>query len=221
MVAMNALRSDKRRRRPRAARLAPQARRAQLLACATRVFARRGLAAVSHTEVASEAGVALPTVFVYFATREDLVAGVLDSVERLYVELAERAHAPERPAAELLLAHTQAFAASVDEHPDEARVWLNWSSAVGGDYWPRYRALEERIGSVLARTIARGQREGSIDRSLSAREGGRLMIGAAFLIAQMRLSGRAEDEVAAFVDTLMRVLAGGLASLPPPAARLR
>jgi len=214
---MPAPRPDKRRRRPRAARLAPEARRAQLLASATQVFARRGLAAVSHTEVASEAGVAVPTVFVYFATREDLVAGVLESVERLYVDLAERVHASDRPAPELLLTHTRAFATSVDEHPDEARVWLNWSSAVGGDYWLRYRALEERVGSVMARTISRGQREGSIDRSLSAREGARLMIGAAYLIAQMKLSGRPEDEVTSFVDTLVRVLAGGLASLLPSA----
>ena len=207
------------RGRPRAARLAPAARRAQLLASATQVFARRGLAAVSHTEVASEAGVAVPTVFVYFATREELVAGVLDSVEHLYVELAERVHASDQPAPELLLLHTRRFAASVDEHPDEARVWLNWSSAVGGDYWPRYRALEERVGAVLARTIARGQREGSIDATISAREGARLMIGAAYLIAQMKLSGRPEDEVAAFVDTLMRVLAGGLVSMPRAARR--
>jgi AcrR family transcriptional regulator len=209
----------KRRRRPRAARLSPAARRAQLLASATRVFARRGLAAVSHTEVADEAGVAVPTVFVYFAAREDLVAGVLESVERLYIGLAERVHASDRPAPELLLLHTRAFAASVDEHPDEARVWLNWSSAVGGDYWLRYRALEERVGAVLAGTIARGQREGSIDAAISAPEAARLMVGAAYLIAQMKLSGRPEGEVAAFVDTLMRVLAGGLVSMQPRAAR--
>jgi hypothetical protein len=98
-------------------------------------------------------------------------------------------------------------------------VWLNWSSAVGGDYWLRYRALEERVGAVLAGTIARGQREGSIDAAISAPEAARLMVGAAYLIAQMKLSGRPEGEVAAFVDTLMRVLAGGLVSMQPRAAR--
>jgi len=208
------------RRRPRAPRLTPEARRAQLQAAATRVFARRGLAAVSHTEVANEAGVAVSTAFAYFPTREDLVAAVLDSVERLYIELADRLHASDRPAPEVLLVHTRAFAASVDDHPDLTRVWLNWSSAVGGDYWPRYRLLEERIASVMARTIARGQREGSIDGSFEPKQGARLIIGAAYLIAQMKLSGRPEDEVTLFEDTLVRMLAGGFASGLPPGPRL-
>ena len=37
------------------------------------------------------------------------------------------------------------------------------------------------------------------------------MIGAAYLIAQMKLSGRSEDEVAPFLDALVRMVAGGLA----------
>lgn len=207
-------------RRLRAARLPPAQRRAQLLACATRVFARRGIAEVTHTEVAREAAVALSTTFVYFPSSEELVAAVLDSVERLYVELAETVHASDRPAGEVLLAHTRAFAASVDEHADEARVWLNWSSAVGGEYWPQYRILEDRVVSLIARTIARGQREGGIADSLPPRETARLMIGAAYLIAQMKLSGRPEEEVGALVDSLVRVLGGGLASGLPPGPRL-
>jgi TetR/AcrR family hemagglutinin/protease transcriptional regulator len=203
---------DKACPRTRAARLTPEARRAQLLASAMRVFARRGIGAARHAELASEAGVAVSTTFAYFPTREDLVAAVLDAVERLYVELAESVHASDRPAPELLLAHVRAFATLVDERPDEARVWLNWSSAVGGDVWPRYRAFEERVGSVLARTIARGQREGSLEDKLAPEEGARIMIGAAYLIAQMKLSGRPEQQVAPFLVALVRVLAGGLVS---------
>jgi TetR/AcrR family hemagglutinin/protease transcriptional regulator len=211
---------DETGRRPRAARLTPEARRAQLLACATGLFARQGIGAVSHSELAREAGVAVSTTFAYFPTREDLMTAVFEPVERLYVELAEAAHESDRPAPEVLLAHTRAFAASVDDHPDETRVWLNWSSSVGGDYWPRYRALEERVDSVLERTIARGQREGSIDPDLDQKQGARLIIGAAFLIAQMKLSGRPDVEVDAFVDTLVRVIAGGLAPRVAPGPRL-
>ena len=39
--------------RPRAARLAPAERRAQLLACALHVFARRGLGRATHADVAA------------------------------------------------------------------------------------------------------------------------------------------------------------------------
>jgi hypothetical protein len=72
----------------------------------------------------------------------------------------------------------------------------------------------------LERTIARGQREGSIDPDLDQKQGARLIIGAAFLIAQMKLSGRPDVEVDAFVDTLVRVIAGGLAPRVAPGPRL-
>jgi TetR/AcrR family hemagglutinin/protease transcriptional regulator len=199
--------------RPRARRLLPEARQVQLLECAVRVFARRGIAAARHAEVAEAAGVAVSTVFVYFPTRDDLVAAVLDSVERLYVELAERVHAARRPAPELLLGHAAAFAECVDAHPHHARIWLDWSSAVGVDgIWPRYRRMENRVVRVIAKTLARGQREGSFSSDVAAEDGARIAIGAAYMIAQMRLSRRPQADVARFGEALVRVLTGGLAA---------
>jgi AcrR family transcriptional regulator len=163
--------------------------------------------------VAAEARVAGSTVFVYFRTRDDLVGAVLGEVERLYVGLAERVHDSERPAPELLLAHASAFADSVETHPEHARVWLEWSSAVGvEDLWPRYRLMEDRIISTIARTLTRGQREGAILREIAAEDGARIAVGAAYLIAQMKLSRRPEADVARFVDALVRVVTGGLAA---------
>jgi TetR/AcrR family hemagglutinin/protease transcriptional regulator len=196
-------------RRGRARRLPPGERRGQLLACALAVVARRGLGASHHAEVAAEAEVAVPTVFAYFPTRDALVAAVLDEVRRFYTDLAERVHAPRLPASEALLAHARAFAASVDEHPDHARVWLAWSSAVRGELWPRYRVFERRVVAVIARTLGRGQREGTISREIHPEDGARIAIGAAYLIAQMKLSGRPEPEVARFLAALTRALSAG------------
>jgi TetR/AcrR family hemagglutinin/protease transcriptional regulator len=163
--------------------------------------------------VAADADVAVSTVFVYFPTRDDLVGAVLGEVERLYVDLAERVHTSERPAPELLLAHASAFADSVESHPEHARVWLDWSSAVGvEDLWPRYRLMEERVVSTIAQTLTRGQREGTILREITAEDGARIAIGAAYLIAQMKLSRRPEADVARFVGALVRVVAAGLAA---------
>jgi TetR/AcrR family hemagglutinin/protease transcriptional regulator len=195
--------------RSRATRLPPEERRAQLLECALRVFARRGIGAARHAEVAAEADVAVSTAFVYFPTREDLVAAVLGEVERFYVELAERVHGVEGPARAVLRAHFGAFADSVDDHPDHARVWLTWSSAVREDIWPRYLAFEDRVVAVIAKTLARGQREGSIGREISAEDGARLTIGAAHLIARMKFSGRPAPEVTRFLEALIRALAAG------------
>lgn len=199
--------------RARASRLAPEARKTQLLAAALLVFARRGIGAARHAEVAQEAGVSVPTVFVYFPTREDLVDAVLGEAERLYTELAERVHGSDRPVPELLLEHASAFADSVDRHPEHARVWLDWSSAVGvAHLWPRYRRFEERIVAIIARTLRRGRRDGTIQREITAEDGARIMIGAAYMIAHMKLSRRPEAEVSRFVRALVRVVAGGLAA---------
>jgi TetR/AcrR family hemagglutinin/protease transcriptional regulator len=208
--------SSERCSRPRAARLPPEARRAQILACALRVFARRGIGAARHAQVASEAGVAVSTAFVYFPTRFDLVAAVLGEVEHFYLDLAERVHASDRPAPAVLLAHSSAFAKSVDDHPDHARIWLAWSSAVREDVWTRYLAFEDRVVGIIAKTLARGQRAGSIGRSISPEDGARLVIGAAHLIARMKFSGRPEPELTEFLDALVRALAGGLAPAGAP-----
>ena len=47
-------------------RLPKDERRAQLVECAVLVAARKGIGRLAHAEVAREAGVAIPTVFLYF-----------------------------------------------------------------------------------------------------------------------------------------------------------
>src|SRR5690606_8975199 len=68
-------------------RLAPSARRAQLLECALAAFAEHGVARATHSHVAERAGVSVPAVHSYFRTREDLVAAVLDEVEAYLLDI--------------------------------------------------------------------------------------------------------------------------------------
>jgi len=192
-------------------RLPPAARREQLLACALRVFARRGISAARHAEIAAAAGVAVPTVFVYFPTRAALVDAVLAEVERFYIALAEQVHASRRPAPEVVTAHATAFARSIDDHPDHASVWLNWSSAVRTEFWPRYQGFEARMVALIARTLTRGQRQGSISRAITAPDAARIVIGAAHLIAQQKLSGQPQTEISRFFDAVVQLLVSSLA----------
>lgn len=196
----------------RARRLPPEQRRAQLLDCALRVFARRGIGAARHAEVAEEAGVSVPTVFVYFENRPALVGAVLDEVSRFYLELGRAVHQLARPAPASILAHARAFAASVDSHPDCARVWLAWSNAVRDDIWPRYLAFEQEVVELLAETLRRGQREGSISPAIAAEDGAHISIGAAHMIARMKFSARPAAEVERFIQAVVDSLAGGLAA---------
>src|SRR5271156_346012 len=92
-------------RRRRAPALDKAERRALLLGSAIRVFARRGIGAARHAEIAREAKVSVPTVFFYFPTREALVSAVLDEVARFFTEMAETIHSKPYPAPEIILEH--------------------------------------------------------------------------------------------------------------------
>ena len=67
-------------RAPRRQRLDHDQRRAQILACARRLFSERNYAAVSTSEIAREAGVARGLLHHYFGTKRDLYLEVVHSV---------------------------------------------------------------------------------------------------------------------------------------------
>jgi TetR/AcrR family hemagglutinin/protease transcriptional regulator len=190
-------------KRARARRLAPAERRPQLLQCAIRVFARRGLGGAHHAEIAREARVSVPTVFFYFPTREALVMAVLDEVAQFLTEMTVRIHSGAGPAPQLVLAHAQAFADSVETHPDYARVWLDWSTAIREEIWPHYLQFQEKIVAIIADTIRRW-RLGRAIIDDEADDDARLIVGSAHMIAQMKFTRCPPDKVDRFLRTLVR-----------------
>lgn len=193
---------DQRRRRAR--RLPPEERRAQLLACALQVFARRGLGEGRHAEIAAAAAVAVPTVFFYFPTREELVTAVLAEVGRFIIEevVAPLQTRPE-PAPKVLTATALAFAEFIETHPDHARIWLDWSTAIRDKVWPQYLDFQERVIAMLATTIVRGQHEGYFSADLDVDDAARLLVGSAHMIAQMKFTRREPAKVEHFVKSLI------------------
>jgi TetR/AcrR family transcriptional regulator, hemagglutinin/protease regulatory protein len=196
--------------RRRARRLAPAERRAQLLERALRVFARRGLGEGRHAEIAKEAGVSVPTVFFYFPTRADLVQAVLDEVGRFYLEMAVRIHGRPLPAPRIMLDHATTFANSVDTHPDYARVWLDWSTAVRDEVWPRYLEFQGQVIHRIEQTIRRGQREGSLAAGVDPGDEAHLMFSSAHIIAQMKFAHESPERIERFLQTLVHIAIGGV-----------
>jgi TetR/AcrR family hemagglutinin/protease transcriptional regulator len=209
MIATRAV-LDSKASRPRARRLLPSERRAQLLTCALRVFARRGLGEAHHAEIAKEAGVSVPTVFFYFPSRADLVNAVLDEVERFYRDMADQVHGRDLPAPRLLLEHGVAFANSVDVHPDHARVWLDWSTAIRDEVWPRYLNFQAYVVKIIEKTIRRGQRDGDFAADVDPEDNAHLMFGSAHMIAQMKFTRQSPVRIERFLHTLVRIAVGGL-----------
>jgi len=193
--------------RQRAARLPPAARRAQLLACAIRVFARRGLSGAHHAEIAREAGVSVSATFVYFPSRAALVSAVLDEVARFYLAQAEAVHRRrDLLVPDLILAHGTVFAESITAQPDHATVWLEWSTAFRSETWPGYVAFHDQVVALVKRTLRRGQREGSIHPRVVPLDAARLIVAAAHMVAHLIFAGAPRTSVLRFMRSLIRSL---------------
>jgi TetR/AcrR family transcriptional regulator, hemagglutinin/protease regulatory protein len=191
--------------RARAARLPPAARRTQLLACALRVFARKGLGRGGHAEIAREANVSVAAVFTYFPTREALVREVLAEISGLYLSLADRhlsAGAASAPKA--LLDFAVAFAACFDSHEDHTRILLEWSTAVREDVWPLFLEFHEAMLGKMREAIERGVAEGAIERGVEPENAALMLIGAAHLVLQMKFTGIPSERIFRFQLALLR-----------------
>ena len=68
-------------------RLAPEARRAQLLRVATALLSERGVDSLQITDLAAAAGVSRPVVYRFFPNRQALIVGILETFE---TQLTER-----------------------------------------------------------------------------------------------------------------------------------
>ena len=190
--------------RRRAPALDKSERRALLLRCAIRVFARRGIGAARHAEIAREAKVSVPTVFFYFPTREALVSAVLEEVARFFTAMAVTIHDQQLPAPEIILEQMRAFAEAVGTHPDHTRVLLEWSTALRDEVWPLYLQFLEKIVAMLARTIKRWRMETASDRDPDAEDDARMIAATGYVIVQMKMANLPASRIERFLQTLVR-----------------
>ena len=168
------------------------------------VFARRGIGAARHAEIARGARVSVPTVFFYFTTRKALVSAVLEEVARFFTEMAERVHGKRGPAPELILEHMRAFADAVETHPDHTRVLLEWSTALRDEVWPLFLQFQEKIIATIARTIRRWRMESGSGRDPDAEDDARVIAATGYVLVQMKVANLPGWRIERFLQTLVR-----------------
>jgi TetR/AcrR family hemagglutinin/protease transcriptional regulator len=168
------------------------------------VFARRGIGAARHAEIAREARVSVPTVFFYFPTRDALVSAVLEEVARFFSEMTETIHDQHRPAPQIILEHTRAFADAISTHPDHTRVLLEWSTALRDEVWPLYMQFQEKSVATIARTIRRWRMETGSQRDPDAEDDARLIAATGYVLVQMKMANLPAARIERFLQTLVR-----------------
>ena len=190
-------------RRRRAERLHPEKRRAQLVAAAVRAFARGGITATRHVDVARQAGTSPATVFHYFPSRESLREAVVGEVETMLKEFTESAAAPGVPPLESLKRVARSFDRAVDVQPDLVRIWLDWSTAVDDTLWARYLAFHDWATTRIGAVLERGQKNGGLRRDLHPEDASRIFLAAAYEVSQMKVRGTPNAQVDRLIDGLI------------------
>jgi len=185
-------------------RLSHDKRRQQLMACAIRVFAKHGLVASTHAQVAAAAKISVPAVFFYFTTRESLIGAVLTQVERFYTTALASANDPSLSADRTLMAMCRTMAGTLETHPDYSRIWIEWSVAVRSKIWPRFLKLHDAIARTVAKVIERGQREGVFRRDIDPRDEAAILISASGALIQMKETGARPERMERFQQSMVQ-----------------
>lgn len=169
----------------RRTRLSPEARRNQLMECAIEVFSRRGIGRAGHAEIAEQAKVSVATVFNYFNTREELVDEVLAEIERFVHQMLEQAYTGQGSINDSIRRHVKLFVDAAYDQPDHASIWLEWSSSVREEVWPRYAKLLDKVLERIAPHLQRAMDAGEIRSVLSAQDLARSLTGFGYVMMQM------------------------------------
>ncbi|MFV3353195.1 TetR/AcrR family transcriptional regulator [Aeromonas veronii] len=169
----------------RRTRLSPEARRSQLMECAIEVFSRRGIGRAGHAEIAEQAKVSVATVFNYFNTREELVDEVLAEIERFVNQMLSQAYGDQGSIFDKILRHVRLSVDAAYDQPDYAGIWLEWSSSVREEVWPRYTRLLDQCLELIASELQTAMDAGEITSVLSAQDLARSLTGFGYVMMQM------------------------------------
>lgn len=188
----------------------PDDRRAQLLVCGVQVFAHLGIGRASHAEVARAAGVSVATVFNYFPSRENLVEQVLSQVDEFLTQMTANIELSHLGAPEALYKLMSAFAEAANTDTDMVRVWLEWSTSIRDDTWPKYLEFQERVIDRLRQIIIAGKHAGTVAADVDPEDAARIVVGDAHMVALMQFA----HQPSADMDRFLRHLVESVLKIP-------
>jgi len=143
-------------------------RRRKIVAAATRLFGKQGIARTSLTDIARLSGVPLPSLYDYFKDKQDLVAAVPEeNYLALYAQLAaERSGGRTLPPRDQLREIYLENLKYIRANPDWGRVFFLeiWPSVAIGE--TRIRRAVDRYGLRYVELIRSAISSGAYDRRL-------------------------------------------------------
>lgn len=186
-----------------------------ILRAATRVFARHGFFSAQVADVAREAGVAAGTVYLYFKSKDDLLASIFERTMRAAIDEGRAALSGVTDPLSRLTAIATLHLDRLGRDRDLAVVFqveLRQSTK----HMERFSStlLREYLG-IIRGVIADGQAEGVFRRDLKATTVAKILFGALDEMATNWMLSRRRYALAADAHAVIDVLVGGLRSPEP------
>ncbi|MDU6432251.1 MAG: TetR/AcrR family transcriptional regulator [Pantoea sp.] len=142
-----------------------EARPSEIINAATSVFAEKGYASTNLNEVAKRAGVAKGTLYLYFATKEDLFRAVARSAFTSHLEGMDKAASELSGSARFiipLILNTAAEGASNSHVPAIARMVISESKKFPDLARIWHDNVVARVLSLLTVVLTEGQKRGEV-----------------------------------------------------------
>lgn len=186
-----------------------------ILRAATRVFARHGFFNAQVADVAREAGVAAGTVYLYFKSKDDLLASIFERTMRTAIDEGRAALAGVTDALSRLTAIARLHLDRLGRDRDLAIVFqveLRQSTK----HMERFSStlLREYLG-IIRGVIADGQAAGVFRQDLKATTVAKILFGALDEMATNWMLSRRRYALAADANAVIDVLVGGLRAPAP------
>lgn len=130
------------------------------MAAATRLFARRGIAATTMAEIAEAAGLAASSLYYWFRSKQQILEVVVEDVNRAPLQLAEAALVAGGPVLERLHRLVEADVAAVCAFPfdiNEVHRLATDDRESFARYWDDRRRLIETVERLIVEGINTGE----------------------------------------------------------------
>ncbi|MFZ5932127.1 MAG: hypothetical protein ACOY15_13055, partial [Pseudomonadota bacterium] len=93
---------------------------------------------------------------------------------------------------------------------DMVRVWLEWSTSIRDDTWPKYLEFQERIIDRLRQIIIAGKHAGTVAADVDPEDAARIVVGDAHMVALMQFA----HQPSADMDRFLRHLVESVLKIP-------
>lgn len=190
-------------------------KRARILESALRVFASKGFFGAKVSDIATDAGVADGTIYLYFKSKDDLLISVFENqmikVNQMLSEAIAKATTPRAK----LGAFVRVYFELVEAHPHATEVItleLRQSEKFMREYSnPRFGEFLK----ILAGVVDEGQKAGAFRTDLPAPVAARAIFGLLDELSLMWVAGRGDKiDVKRLPGLIEDMLLGGLAHSP-------